>query len=304
MVQHSWVRVPALTRSIIRMFWSTSAFQGVMIIASFLAFQEPHTPTILRRRAEEKRSETGDQRYLTAAERTSADISAAHIIGRSLSQPLRLLASHTIVQILSIISALSYGLLYIALATFSELFVTAYNQSVEISGLHYIAVALGEISGSQTGGRIMDMIFRKLQDGPDDPGRPEYHIPIMLPAALIAPAGLLIYGWAAQSHTHWIVVDIGMFVMTFGLQVAGMPVQAYIIDAYPDHASSATGASQFLRSLSAFTFPLFAPAMYRALGYGCGNSVLALFALLVGVPAPLILWRYGARLRARASLSI
>ena len=214
-----------------------------MIIASFLAFQEPHTPTILRRRAEEKRSETGDQRYLTAAERTSADISAAHIIGRSLSRPLRLLASHTIVQILSIISALSYGLLYIALATFSELFVTAYNQSVEISGLHYIAVALGEISGSQTGGRIMDMIFRKLQDGPDDPGRPEYHIPIMLPAALIAPAGLLIYGWAAQSHTHWIVVDIGMFVMTFGLQVAGMPVQAYIIDAYPDHASSATGAS-------------------------------------------------------------
>ena len=106
-----------------------------MIIASFLAFQEPHTPTILRRRAEEKRSETGDQRYLTAAERTSADISAAHIIGRSLSRPLRLLASHTIVQIISIISALSYGLLYIALANFSEIFVNAYNKSVEISGL-------------------------------------------------------------------------------------------------------------------------------------------------------------------------
>jgi MFS family permease len=293
-----------LTRSIARMFWSTSAFQGVMIVASFIAFQEPHAPTILRRRAEKKRSETGDQRYLTAAQRTSAEISTAHIIGRNLSRPLRLLAFHPIVQILSILSALSYGLLYIALATFSELFVTAYNQSVEISGLNYIAVALGEISGSQIGGPLMDKIFRRLQNGPDDPGRPEYHIPIMLPGAFIAPAGLLIYGWAAQSHTHWIVVDIGMFIMTFGLQVAGMPIQAYIIDAYPDHASSATGASQFLRSLSAFTFPLFAPTMYRALGYGWGNSVLALFALLVGVPAPLILWRYGAKLRARAGVSI
>jgi MFS family permease len=295
---------PKLIHLIERMFWSTSAFQGVMIIASFVAFQEPHAPTILRRRAEKKRSGTGDQRYLTAAERTSAEVSTTQIIGRSLSRPLRLLAFHPIIQILSILSALSYGLLYIALATFSELFVTAYDQSVEISGLHYIAVALGEISGSQTGGPLMDKIFRKLQDGPDDPGRPEYHIPIMLPGAFIAPAGLLIYGWAAQSHAHWIVVDIGMFIMTFGLQVAGMPIQAYIIDAYPDHASSAAGASQFLRSLSAFTFPLFAPAMYRALGYGWGNSVLALFALLVGVPAPLILWRYGARLRARGGVSI
>jgi hypothetical protein len=295
---------PKLIHLIERMFWSTSAFQGVMIIASFIAFQEPHAPTILRRRAEKKRSDTGDRRYLTAAERTSAEVSTTQIIGRSLSRPLRLLAFHPIIQILSILSALSYGLLYIALATFSELFVTAYDQSVEISGLHYIAVALGEISGSQTGGPLMDKIFRKLQDGPDDPGRPEYHIPIMLPGAFIAPAGLLIYGWAAQSHAHWIVVDIGMFIMTFGLQVAGMPIQAYIIDAYPDHASSATGASQFLRSLSAFTFPLFAPAMYRALGYGWGNSVLALFALLVGVPAPLTLWRYGARLRARGGVSI
>lgn len=254
------------------MFWSTSAFQGVMIVASFLAFQEPHAPTILRRRAEKKRSETGDPRYLTATEQTSAEVSTTQIISRSLTRPLRLLAFHPVVQILSVISALSYGLLYIALATFSELFVTAYNQPVEISGLHYLAVALGEISGSQLGGPLMDKIFRRLQNGPDDPGAPEYHVPIMLPGALIAPAGLLIYGWAAQSHSHWIVVDIGMFAMTFGLQVAGMPIQAYIIDAYPEHASSATGASQFLRSLSAFTFPLFAPAMYRALGYGWGTA--------------------------------
>jgi len=286
------------------MFWSTSAFQGVMVVVSLFAFQEPHAPTILRRRAEKKRSETGDQMYLTATERASAKESTTRIIGRSLSRPLKLLAFHPIVQIVSIISALSYGLLYISLATFSELFVTAYGQSVEISGLHYIAVALGEISGSQECGPLMDKIFRKLQSGPDDPGRPEYHIPIMLPGALIAPAGLLIYGWAAQSHTHWIVVDIGMFLMTFGLQVAGMPIQAYIIDAYPEHASSATGASQFLRSLSAFTFPLFAPAMYRAVGYGWGNSVLALVALLVAIPAPWILWRCGARLRARAGASI
>jgi MFS family permease len=91
-----------------------------------------------------------------------------------------------------------------------------------------------------------------------------------------------------------------MFLTTFGLQIAGMPTQAYIIDSYPEHASSATAASQLLRSLMAFTFPLFAPTMYHALGYGWGNSLLALITLIFGVTAPLLLWWCGPRLRARA----
>lgn len=75
---------------------------------------------------------------------------------------------------------------------------------------------------------------------------------------------------------------------------------AYIIDSYPDYASSANAASQFMRSVAAFALPLAAPSMYEALGYGWGNSVLAFICLGVGIPAPLLLWKYGARLRAKA----
>lgn len=282
------------------MFWSTSAFQGVMTAVSFFAFHETYPQRILLERAEKKRKETGDSRYVTAAERLHAGTSAVATIGRSLTRPLRLLAFHPIVQIISVISALSYGILYIVLATFSELWVTAYGQPVDISGLHYITIALGEIAGSQISGHVMDKIYKKLCGRAGDGGRPEYHIPTMLPGAFLAPIGLLIYGWAAQTHKHWVVVDIGMFITTFGLQIAGMPTQAYIIDSYPEHASSATAASQLLRSLLAFTFPLFAPAMYRALGYGWGNSLLALITLMFAIPAPLLLWWLGPRLRARA----
>jgi MFS family permease len=285
------------------MFWSTSAFQGVMTAVSFFAFHETYPDRILRQRAEKKRSETGDPRFVTAAERLCVDVSTISTVTRCLSRPLRLLLFHPIVQLISIMSALNYGMLYIILATFSDLWVTAYGQPVDISGLHYIAVALGEIAGSQVSGYAMDTIYRRLRDRAGDAGRPEYHIPTMLPGAILAPVGLLLYGWAAQAHRHWIVVDIGMFIATFGLQMSGMPKQAYIIDSYPEHASSATAASQLLRSLMAFTFPLFAPAMYRALGYGWGNSLLALIVLLFGLPAPLLLWWCGPRLRARASAS-
>ena len=51
------------------------------------------------------------------------------------------------------------------------------------------------------------------------------------------------------------------------------------------HCSTALAAVSFLRSLAGFGFPLFAPAMYRALGYGKGNTVLAVVAIVLGCPA-------------------
>lgn len=45
-------------------------------------------------------------------------------------------------------------------------------------------------------------------------------------------------------------------------------------------------------------FPLFAPYMYDYLNQGWGNSVLAFAAIAISWPTPLILWKYGATLRA------
>lgn len=39
---------------------------------------------------------------------------------------------------------------------------------------------------------------------------------------------------------------------------------------------------------------------YEDLGYGWGNSVLAFIVIAIGVPTPLLLWKYGAWLRARS----
>jgi len=53
-----------------------------------------------------------------------------------------------------------------------------------------------------------------------------------------------------------------------------------------------------LSNLAGFSFPLFADQLYGKLGYGWGNSLLAFVALFVGVPIPIMLWWYGARIRA------
>lgn len=52
---------------------------------------------------------------------------------------------------------------------------------------------------------------------------------------------------------------------------------------------AALAAVSFLRSIAGFGFPLFAPAMFKSLGYGLGNTVLAVIALVIGVPSCVIL---------------
>ncbi|KAL2834330.1 major facilitator superfamily domain-containing protein [Aspergillus cavernicola] len=295
------------------MFWSTSIFQAVMILVSLSVFHETYEPLILRSRAERLRHETGETRYQTADERLQAQAQAHQspwiVLRRALIRPIRLLVSHPIIQIASFISAFNYGILYIVLSTFSELWTHHYHQSVEISGLHYIACAVGEIAGSQICASLMDRLYHRWTAQPPSSSfsssqihthTPELRLPTIIPGALLAPLGLFLYGWAAHHHLHWAIVDLGIFVALLGMQITGMPLQAYVMEAYPEHISSAMAATQFLRSLTAFCFPLFAPRMYVVLGYGWGNSLIAFLGLGVGVPAPLVLWVFGERLRERA----
>ena len=71
------------------------------------------------------------------------------------------------------------------------------------------------------------------------------------------------------------------------------------MDSYSDYTASAMAAAQLLRNFAAFAFPLFTPQLYGSLGHGWGNSLLAFIFMAIGIPAPLILWKFGAKLRSK-----
>lgn len=75
-----------------------------------------------------------------------------------------------------------------------------------------------------------------------------------------------------------------------------MPLITYLVDAFTIHASSAIAANTVLRSLFEAILPLAGQPMYKALGLGWGNSLLAFIALAM-IPIPFILIKYGERLR-------
>lgn len=265
-------------------FWSISAFQAVSIIVCYLCYTETHLPTIQKRAAGHKWSEAFDK-------------SNRRAMRDNLATPLKLLAVHPSVQIQAALSCFSYGLLYLVLSSFSSLFTSQYNQSIAISGLHYIAPCLGEIIGSQIGGRAMDVISRKLKRRRQvDTFDPAFHLPIILPATLLGGVGLLMYGWSAQQRAHWIVVDIGAVVLMAAMQPVGQALQAYNMDTYPTLRASTAAAVQIFRSLGAFALPLAGPAMYGKLGYGWANVLLAGVFVVGNVSAVGYLWRRGTSL--------
>lgn len=138
----------------------------------------------------------------------------------------------------------------------------------------------------------------------------------MVPGSIFLPIGLFITGWTAQAHTHWIGPDIvrilsfplhchnntdplqGIACVGAGVILNFQSIQTYVIDAFTLHAASALAAVTFLRSCAGFGFPLFAPTMYKALGYGKGDTILACVAIAIGCPAPWFFWKYGERIRA------
>jgi hypothetical protein len=221
----------------------------------------------------------------------------------SLVRPFRLLLTQPIVIALALYMAYLYGLMYLLLSTFPTLWEQRYGMSVGVGSLNYIGLGVGFFVGVQAVAPLNDAIYRRLKAKNGHVGMPEYRVPLMIPGSLLIPIGLFWYGWSAQAKTFWLVPDIGTAIFAAGIIIGFQCIQTYIVDAYTRYAASAVGAATVLRSLAGFGFPLFGPAMYDALGYGWGNSVLAFVGIAIGMPAPFLLWFYGPTMRAKSQFA-
>lgn len=278
------------------LFWIISIFAAAITLAGLLVLPESYTPTLLHRKA--KAENPGDPRFRAFSPTTRAfyrDLNAR--LRGGVYRPVRLLLRRPAMQYIAFNGGLNFGIYSIMLSTFAKLFMDRYHESETISSLNYIAIALGTTLASQVGGRIMDVIWRRLTEKNNGETRPEYRAPYMAPGVIMGAVGLVWYGWAAEKGAPWIVVDVGATVFIIGIFVTSGAFLAYTFDEFK-HAASASAACRLLTYILGFVFPIFAPDLYNRLGYGWGNSLLALIWVVFGVPAPLVLWLWGPKLRA------
>ncbi|KAH6652300.1 major facilitator superfamily transporter [Truncatella angustata] len=287
-------------------FWSIVIFNIVIQILAFFFLSETYAPRILGLKARALRASTGDPSYQTEFEMQHRTLPA--LLKVSLSRPWVMLGTQPIIQALALYQAFNYGMMYLIISDYPNLWTKSYGESKGTASLNYISLAVGSLIGVNICGPLTDWVYarQKRRHGiaEGDPGLPEFRIPLMIPAAIITPCGIALFAWTAQYKAHFILPNLGVAIMAGSSMISYQCIGAYIADCYSHYTASASAACCFLRSLGAFAFPLFAPSLFGALGYGWGGMVLVLVAVVIGVPAPLLLWKFGAKLRSYSRFSV
>lgn len=281
-------------------FWTSTMFGAAVTVLGLCTLKETYAPVFLERKARRLRKETNNPLWHTAfAEKESYLKRVVH----RLSRPCIFLLKEPVVQATALYQSLVFGCQYLLLASFSRVFKDQYHQPPGIASLHYISMALGFTLAGQMGGRFVDWNYRRLKQQNGGVGVPEFKLPLLLLTGILMPIGLVLYGWAVQYHLHWIVPDIGIFILAAGSRVTHFLCPLYLADAITLYTASASSALVMTHGIFSFTFPLFAPSLYSQLGQGWGNSVLAFATAAIGLIVPWLLYRFGAALRDRSPYS-
>ncbi|KAH8655797.1 major facilitator superfamily domain-containing protein [Xylariales sp. PMI_506] len=278
------------------LFWVLSIFDAGIVVLGVFAIKETYAPILLQRKLELESGKPGAAVLVGNESRYS---SLRQRLRTVLVRPVRILFTRPIIQILTLILSIDFGVYTFVLSSYADLWIDKYNQSGTSSSLHYIAIAIGATLAAQVGGRFMDWIWGVMKRRhPDQEPVPEYRIPHMVLPALLFPLTMFWYGWSAEYGLTWPVVDVGVAAFTMGNFMFTSGPYAYILDEFHDQAASAMAATRMFSYVLGFAFPLFAPQLYAALGYGWGNGLLAFLFYLFAIPVIAMLWFYGPRLRA------
>lgn len=106
------------------------------------------------------------------------------------------------------------------------------------------------------------------------------------------------FAWTVEFHQHWLVTIASTFFYGLGQVMIINCTQNYYIDAFEKYAASAIAAGAVFRFVFGGLIPLFAPSLFKSLGYGWGVSVFAFIGVVLA-PAPLLFYRFGERIRGR-----
>ncbi|KAI1176528.1 major facilitator superfamily domain-containing protein [Nemania sp. FL0916] len=222
---------------------------------------------------------------------------------KSMLRPWQFIFTSPIGGILCLYSGFVYGLLYLLLTTISTVFVQKYHWSVGLSGLAYIGIGIGFILGVVVIGGTSDRIMARRARLNNETAIPEIRLDVCIYFSFFIPASFFLYGWSANEHVFWLAPIVGLVLFGLGLIGIILPIQTYMIDAFPDYAASSTAALASSRNLVGTFLPLAGPYLYAAIGIGLGNTLLGIVAF-VFIPAPYFIAKHGEKLRLKYPIKI
>jgi multidrug resistance protein len=275
-------------------------FSGVLLVAGGLFVPETYAVVLLRKRAAGLSAKTGKV-YKTKMEIDNGKVSPATIIKTSLIRPWVLLFAEPIVLVLSIYIAIVYGTLYLLFGAFPIVFQQTRGWSEGVGALPFLGVAVGMLLATLFI-IVSAPLYARVAKKHGGIAPPEERLVIAMVGAAAVPIGMFWFAFTNSPDIHWISPVIAGGFFGFGLVLIFLAITNYLIDAYTIFAASVLAANSLLRSAFGAAFPMFTSYMYRDLGIHWASAVPAFLALAC-LPAPFILYKYGAAIRSRCTYS-
>ncbi|OTA86500.1 hypothetical protein M434DRAFT_24182 [Hypoxylon sp. CO27-5] len=280
-------------------FWIILILSGSLALVALLFLRETNATILLQRKTERLRKETGNTKLVS---KLDTKLSPRELLSRSIVRPAKMVLFSPITFLLSIYGGVLFGLVFLLFTTFPSVFEEQYGFSPGSVGLAYLGLGIGMICGLVLFIILSDKLLGQPSGG--QVAKPEKRLILMKWFAPITPIGCFIYGWTAYYQTHWIVPEIGTFIVGLGGLFVMLPTQSYLVDAFgPEAAASALAANVIIRSPFGAFLTFAAPPLYSNLGLGWGNSVLG-FICLAFTPVPWLFYHYGEYLRTRFAVKL
>lgn len=219
---------------------------GTVTLLSTFFFRECYAPALVSRKTDMLKKELGreDLKSKLALKETGTEL-----LKLSLIRPTKLLTRSPIAFLTASYIAIIYGMLYLLLTTINTVFINTYGWSVEISGLVFMAFAIGMAGAMLTLMATQDKMVARLRARNNGVFEPEMRLKNLTYFCSTVGPSLLLYGWSVEYKIHWIVPVIALVLYGFGQAAIFIGTQIYVVDSFSQYAASAVAAVSFLRSL-------------------------------------------------------
>ncbi|KAF1364755.1 benomyl/methotrexate resistance protein [Lizonia empirigonia] len=271
---------------------------GVLLIVTACLVPETYPPVLLRRRAERLSKMTGEV-YRSRTDIDQGKISLGEALATGLKRPWILLFCEPIVLLLSLYHAIIYGILYMLFGAFPIVYRQGRGWNEGISGLPFVAVAIGVILAI-TYVVVIDnkMYMKKVNESGKGYTTPEARLPMCLVGGIVLPIGLFWFAWTNSPNLPWAASVCAAIPFGFGMVLIFLSIMNYLIDSYTIFAASVLAGNSTIRSVFGAAFPLFTQQMYDGMGIHWASSVPAFLAVAC-IPLPFLFYKYGATIRQK-----
>lgn len=284
------------------------------------SIQETYAPAILKRKAAQRRKETGDDRWwcrydqklsskLTSRTMHSEietdklnPLAVFEILKINLSRPFVLTFTEPILWFWDAYIAIIYGILYLCFVAFPIIYEDLRGWSAGFTGLAFLGIGTGTMLAIISEPLVRRMIHAHERDPETGRPAPEASVSIVCIAAILIPIGQLWFSWTSVPITiHWIWPILSGIPFGAGNCLVFIYSSNYLASSYGIYSASALAGNSVVRSFVGGTLPLAGPSMYAKMTPQWAGTLLGLLEVAL-IPIPFVFYKWGKQIRMRSPL--